>query len=63
MDVSYRGNVKVFMLNKSQENFNIELEDRIAQFILTRYKTPDVDEVDRFNATSRDMNYFGSARV
>ena len=51
------------MLNKSQENFNIELEDRIAQFILTRYKTPDVDEVDRFNATSGDMNYFGSARV
>ena len=35
IDVEYRGNVKVLMLNHSQENFNIELGDRIAQFILT----------------------------
>ena len=46
IDVDYRGNVKVLMLNHSQGNFNIELGDRIAQFILTRYETPDAEEVD-----------------
>ena len=35
IDVDCRGNVKVLMLNHSQENFNIELGDRILQFILT----------------------------
>ena len=34
-DVDYKENVKVLMLNNSQGNFNIELGDRIAQFILT----------------------------
>ena len=60
IDVNYRGNVKVLMLNHSQENLNIELRDRIAQFILTRYETPDVEEVDELDSTSRGMNGFGS---
>ena len=34
IDVDYRGNVKVLMLNHSQENFNIESGDLISQFIL-----------------------------
>ena len=60
IDVDYRGNVKVLILNHSQENFNIELGDHIAQFILMQYGTPDVEEVDELNSTSRSVNGFNS---
>ena len=36
IDTDYRGNVRVLTLNHSAETFNIEAEDRIAQFVLTR---------------------------
>ena len=60
IDFNYRGNVKVLMMNCSQENLNINLGDCIAQFFLTRYKTPDVEEIDELDSTSRDINGFSS---
>ena len=37
IDTDYRGNVRVLILNHSAETFDIEVRDRIAQFVLTRY--------------------------
>ena len=51
IDTDYRGNVKVLTLNHSAETFNIEAEDRIAQFVLTRYITPDLVEVSDLEQT------------
>lgn len=50
-------------MNHGQENLNINLGDRIAQFILTRYETPDVEEVDKLDSTSRGFNGFSSTSV
>ena len=51
IDTDYRGNVRVLTLNHSAETFNIEAEDRIAQFVLTRYITPDLVEVSDLEQT------------
>ena len=46
VDLDYRGNVKVVIMNHSTDNhLHIEPGGRIAQFILTRLETPEVVEV------------------
>ena len=39
-----KGNIRVLLFNHSKDSLNITRGDRIAQFILTRYETPDVGE-------------------
>ena len=61
IDLDYRGNVKVVIMNHST-NFKliIEVGDKIAQFILTRVKSPDVVEVNELDSTARGSGGFGS---
>ena len=43
VDIDYRVNVKIVIMNHSKENhLHIELGDKIVQFVLTRYETPEV---------------------
>ena len=61
IDIDYRGNVKVVIMNHStNSHLNIEQGDRIAQFILTKYETPDVIEVLEIDSTERGSDGFGS---
>ena len=46
VDLDYRGNVKVVIMNHSTDNhLHIEPGDWIAQFILMRFETPEFEEV------------------
>ena len=46
VDLDYRGNVKVVIMNHSTDNhLHSEPWNRIALFILTTFKTPEVVEV------------------
>ena len=63
IDTDYRGNVRVLILNHSTETFNIEAGDLIAQFVLTRYKTPDIVEVSDLEQTIHASNGFGSSDI
>ncbi|QJP03662.1 deoxyuridine triphosphatase [Aviadenovirus cerasi] len=60
IDPDYRGNVSVVLFNFSDSNFNVRRGDRIAQFILERHLTPDLEEVDRLVETARGASGFGS---
>ena len=43
VDIDYRVNVKIVIMNHSKENhLHIEPGDKIVQFVLTRYETPEV---------------------
>ena len=61
VDIDYRGNV--IIMNHSKENhLHIEPGDKIGQFVLTRYETPEVVEVSHLDSTERGDKGFGSSR-
>ena len=62
LDVDCRGHVKVVIMNHSSDSdLNIDAANCIAQFLLTRYKTPDIVEVTEFDSTARDAPCFESS--
>ena len=62
LDVDYIGHVRVAIMNHSSNcALNIESGNRIAQFILTRYGTPDIVEVTELDTTACVASGFGSS--
>lgn len=62
-DADYRGEICVILFNHSDEDFEINAGDRIAQLILERISTPSVRVVDDLEETVRGENGFGSTGV
>lgn len=60
IDADYRGEVKVILFNFSDTDFEIKEGDRIAQLILERIYTPEVEVVPVLEATVRGAGGFGS---
>ncbi|ORX94126.1 deoxyuridine 5'-triphosphate nucleotidohydrolase [Basidiobolus meristosporus CBS 931.73] len=61
VDEDYRGNLGVVMFNfNKDEPFKIEVGDRIAQLVLEKIATPDIEVVDDLAETVRGAGGFGS---
>lgn len=60
IDSSYRGEIKVILLNNGDNPFVINKGDRIAQMIVCPIIVPDVEEVDELSNTDRGEGGFGS---
>ncbi|KAG9317638.1 dUTPase-like protein [Chiua virens] len=60
IDADYRGTVFVLLFNLSDQNFEVQEGDRIAQLVLEKICTPDVLEVENLDETLRGVNGFGS---
>ncbi|GAA5986368.1 hypothetical protein JCM10908_003726 [Rhodotorula pacifica] len=60
IDADYRGEVKVLLFNLSKTDFEVKQGDRIAQLILERIVTPEVQEVESLAETVRGAGGFGS---
>ncbi|KAH7888017.1 dUTP pyrophosphatase [Phlebopus sp. FC_14] len=60
IDADYRGVVFVLLFNLSDNDFEVQEGDRIAQLIIEKIYTPDVMEVDHLEETARGANGFGS---
>jgi dUTP pyrophosphatase len=60
IDSGYRGEVKVVMINLSQEPFVIDKGMKIAQMLVQPITQVDVVEVDDLEDTSRGEGGFGS---
>ena len=66
IDSSYRGEIKVLLINNSTEKMVIEGGDRIAQLIMERCANPEIDiieDFDELSATERGENGFGSSGI
>lgn len=64
IDAGYRGEVKVILLNTSDEAFNIAPGDRIAQLVIQKVEHPDIEIVESLDEdTSRGAGGFGSTGV
>jgi dUTP pyrophosphatase len=60
IDADYRGEIKVILVNLSQEDFTIENGERIAQMIVARHERVTWIESHELMETSRGAGGFGS---
>jgi dUTP pyrophosphatase len=60
IDADYRGEIKVILVNLSQEPFEIVPGERIAQMVIARHEQVQWEEVEELDATERGAGGFGS---
>ena len=60
IDADYRGEIKVILVNLSNNPFTIEAGERIAQMIVARYEQVEWEAVEELGATERGAGGFGS---
>ncbi len=63
IDSSYRGEVKVAIVNLSNKNRVIKVGQKIAQLLIVPIITPNVEEVKELDETDRGINGFGSTGI
>jgi dUTP pyrophosphatase len=63
IDADYRGEIKVLLINFSQEPFVINTGDRIAQMIVARHERVNWEEVEILTETSRGAGGYGHTGV
>lgn len=63
VDADYRGEIRVSLVNLSNENFVIEDGERIAQMIVARHETVEWSEVDTLDETERGAGGWGSTGI
>ncbi|MFO7998332.1 MAG: dUTP diphosphatase [Bacteroidales bacterium] len=59
IDADYRGEIKVIMVNLSDEPFEIHSGDRIAQMVIAHHERAKLSEVATLNETRRGGGGFG----
>lgn len=59
IDADYRGEIKVLLINLSQEAFEIKDSERIAQMIISKHETVEWQLVETLNQTQRGEGGFG----
>lgn len=59
IDADYRGEIKVIIVNLSDESYNIQHGDRIAQMIISRHETIEWEQIEVLNTSGRGAGGFG----
>lgn len=62
VDSDYRGEVGVILYN-TDNDFKIELGDRIAQVVIAKYETVEIEILEELDDTARKTGGFGSTGV
>jgi dUTP pyrophosphatase len=60
IDADYRGEIGVILVNLSNQEFEINCGDRIAQMVITQYATAQFDLVETLDDSERGEGGFGS---
>jgi len=63
IDADYTGEVKVIMINHSNDDCHIMERERIAQIIIEKINISDAMEVDKLDDTIREKEGFGSTNL
>lgn len=59
IDADYRGEIKVLLINHSEEPFEIKDSERIAQMVIAAYTRVEWEETDELDETTRGVGGFG----
>lgn len=60
IDADYRGEIKVLLVNLSDQAFEIKHGERIAQMVVAKHETVEWELVENLNGSSRGEGGFGS---
>ncbi len=60
IDSDYRGELRVPLVNLSNEEFEINSGDRIAQMVIAKYESVELEAVEILDETARGSGGFGS---
>jgi dUTP pyrophosphatase len=60
IDAGYRGEVGVILMNHGNEIFKVNKLDRIAQLVIAKHETPEIEEVHELEISERGEGGFGS---
>jgi len=60
IDADYRGEIRVILVNLSNEPFEIAPGERIAQMVFARHEVAEFEEVEALDETERGSGGFGS---
>lgn len=63
IDADYRGEIGVVLVNLSNDTFEIEDGERIAQMVIAKHETVELIEVDTLDETERGAGGFGSTGI
>ena len=63
IDPDYRGDVRVILVNLSNEAFELMPGERIAQLVIARFERVEWEAVDELSTTERGAGGFGSTGV
>lgn len=63
VDSGYRGEIGIIMINHGSEDFEIKQGDRIAQAVLTRFESAELEESEDLSETKRGEGGYGSSGV
>ncbi len=61
IDADYRGELKVMLINLSNDEYTIEHGERVAQLVISKYEKVDIVKVDVLSDTDRGEGGFGSS--
>ena len=59
IDADYRGEIKVLLVNLSNDNFQIENGERVAQMIISKHEKINWEIMDTLEETARGTGGFG----
>ena len=63
IDADYRGEIKVLLINLSNDDFSIGDGDRIAQMVIAKHENAQWIEVNELSATERGAGGYGHTGV
>ena len=63
IDADYRGEIKVLLVNLSDQDFTVEDGERIAQMVVARHETVEWQEAAALSDTERGAGGYGSTGV
>lgn len=63
IDADYRGEIKVLLINFSDQPFEIKAGDRIAQMIVSRHEKATWVQVEELNETTRGAGGYGHTGI
>lgn len=63
VDADYRGEIKVLLVNLSNQDFVVNAGERIAQMVVARHEKVEWQEVELLNETSRGAGGYGHTGI
>ena len=63
IDADYRGEIKVLLVNLSDQSFTVEDGERIAQMVIAKHETVEWQEATVLSETERGAGGYGSTGV